>query len=95
MKAPQLHIRSRKAPSPDGFIQHSSKIESFSLKPYYLLWNAGKIEKVLLPKGQAKALSNLQKGIASLFQVLFTSFKILSLIFCFLVPSFGYGNQRD
>ncbi|KAJ3658869.1 hypothetical protein Zmor_010585 [Zophobas morio] len=68
LRAPQLFIRSRKAPSPDGFIQHSSKLESFSLKPFYVAWRGGRIEKILLPKGDPKALVNLKKGIASLFQ---------------------------
>ncbi|XP_044272344.1 microsomal triglyceride transfer protein large subunit [Tribolium madens] len=68
LKAPQLHIRSRKAPSPDGFIQHSSKLEEFSLKPFYVTWRSGKIGKILLPKDEPKSLANFKKGIASLFQ---------------------------
>ncbi|EFA08014.1 microsomal triacylglycerol transfer protein [Tribolium castaneum] len=68
LKAPQLHIRSRKAPSPDGFIEHSSKLEEFSLKPFYVTWRSGKIGKILLPKGEPKSLANFKKGIASLFQ---------------------------
>jgi microsomal triglyceride transfer protein large subunit len=68
LRAPQLHIRSRKAPSPDGFIEHSSKLETFSLKPFYITWRQGKVDKVLLPNGEPRPLANLKKGIASLFQ---------------------------
>lgn len=73
LRAPQLHIRSRKAPSPDGFIQHSSKLEEFGLKPFYITWQSGKINKILIPQEDSKSLSNLKKGIASLFQVLLLS----------------------
>ncbi|XP_018566345.1 microsomal triglyceride transfer protein large subunit [Anoplophora glabripennis] len=66
--SPQLHIKSRKAPSPDGFIPHSSKLDGFQNKPFLVAWNKGRIEKILLPKGETLSLANLKKGIASLFQ---------------------------
>ncbi|RZC38190.1 microsomal triglyceride transfer protein large subunit [Asbolus verrucosus] len=71
LRSPQLHIRSRKAPSPDGFIQHSSKLETLSLNPFYVVWRSGKIDKILLPKGEPPSLTNLKKGIAGLFQFQF------------------------
>ncbi|KAJ8979262.1 hypothetical protein NQ317_012732 [Molorchus minor] len=67
--SPQLNIKSRKAPSPDGFIPHSSRLDSFPNKPFYIAWNAGAISKILLPKGEELSLANLKKGIASLLQV--------------------------
>ncbi|KAG5874385.1 hypothetical protein JTB14_000685 [Gonioctena quinquepunctata] len=70
VKAPQLHIRSRKAPSPDGFIPHTSKLDGTENKPFLIVWNNGRVEKILLPKGEALSLLNFKKGIASLFQLL-------------------------
>ncbi|CAG9812767.1 unnamed protein product [Phaedon cochleariae] len=68
LTSPQLHIRSRKTSSSDGFIPHSSKLDGVLNKPFLVVWNNGKIEKVLLAKGETTSLINLKKGIASLFQ---------------------------
>lgn len=64
---PKLHIRSRKSPDAGGFTVHSSKLDKISSKPFLIEWNKGKVERVLLPEGEP--LSNLKKGIASVFQV--------------------------
>ncbi|KAJ8915951.1 hypothetical protein NQ315_016627 [Exocentrus adspersus] len=68
LNSPQLHIKSRSSHSPGGFTPHSSKLESFPNKPFLIAWNNGKIEKVLLPKGEPLSLVNLKKGVSSLFQ---------------------------
>ncbi|CAG9832555.1 unnamed protein product [Diabrotica balteata] len=68
LKSPKLHIRSRKAPAPDGFIPHSSKLDSIENKPFLIDWNKGKISKIFLSKSEPVSLKNVKKGIASLFQ---------------------------
>ncbi|XP_019876158.1 microsomal triacylglycerol transfer protein [Aethina tumida] len=68
IKEPKLNIKSRKAPAPDGFVPHASKLEKLSNKPYLVVWNKGKIDKVLIPKDEATSIVNLKKGVASLFQ---------------------------
>ncbi|XP_074032017.1 microsomal triacylglycerol transfer protein [Leptinotarsa decemlineata] len=68
LKSPQLHIRSRKAPSPDGFKAHTSKLDDVVNKPFLIVWKDGRVEKLLLPKGETLSLLNFKKGIASLFQ---------------------------
>ncbi|XP_018321773.1 microsomal triglyceride transfer protein large subunit [Agrilus planipennis] len=66
--SPQLYIKSRKAPSPDGFIPHSSNLDSIENKQFFVHWNQGKINKILLPKNEKLSIANLKKGIASLMQ---------------------------
>lgn len=69
INSPQLHIKSRKSPSPDGFVPHASVLEKKSNQPFLIVWKKGQIDKILLPKDEPTSLSNLKKGIASLFQV--------------------------
>lgn len=69
ISSPQLHIKSRKSPSPDGFVPHSSTLEKNSNKPFLIVWKKGQIDKILLPKDESISLINLKKGIASLFQL--------------------------
>ncbi|KAJ4438443.1 hypothetical protein ANN_14388, partial [Periplaneta americana] len=66
----QLHIKSRKAPEPEGFVVHTSKLESLKNLPYLVHWNTGKIEHVFLAEGEDLSMVNLKKGVASLFQIL-------------------------
>lgn len=68
LKSPKLFIKSRKNPSPEGFVQHSSNLENLKNQPFYIYWNSGKVEKVLLMKDEPLSMANLKKGIASLFQ---------------------------
>ncbi|KAF2884917.1 hypothetical protein ILUMI_21251 [Ignelater luminosus] len=72
LQSPKLHIRSRKAPAPDGFVVHTSNLDSLSNTPFLIHWSHGKIQKILLAKDEPLSIANLKKGIASLFQ-----FKIL------------------
>ncbi|XP_045476215.1 microsomal triglyceride transfer protein large subunit [Harmonia axyridis] len=65
---PKLHIKSRKAPSPDGFVFHTSRLQEFTNKPFYVHWNNGKITKILVNAKEPASLVNLKKGTASLFQ---------------------------
>lgn len=66
--SPQLHIKSRKAPSPEGFISHTSKLEQLDNSPFFVHWNQGKIHSIYIPLNEALSMTNLKKGIASLFQ---------------------------
>ncbi|XP_044004601.1 microsomal triglyceride transfer protein large subunit isoform X2 [Aphidius gifuensis] len=66
--SPQLWIKSRKAPEPEGFIEHSSKLDDASKKPIYILWNNGVIIKSYLGQEETISSSNLKRGIASIFQ---------------------------
>ncbi|PNF28005.1 hypothetical protein B7P43_G13850 [Cryptotermes secundus] len=68
LSSPQLHIKSRKAPEPEGFVVHTSKLEDLKNLPYLVHWNTGKIEHVFLAEGEDLSMVNLKKGIASLFQ---------------------------
>ncbi|CAH1977992.1 unnamed protein product [Acanthoscelides obtectus] len=69
LKSPRLHIKSRKAPTPDGFIPHWSKLEELTNKPFLMVWKNGKIEKILLAKTEEVSMVNLKKGFASLLQI--------------------------
>ncbi|KAB0793517.1 hypothetical protein PPYR_13137 [Photinus pyralis] len=66
--SPKLNIRSGHAPKPDGFMWHTSKLESFKNSPFLVHWTKGKIQKILLRKDEQLALINLKKGLASLLQ---------------------------
>ncbi|XP_044760118.1 microsomal triglyceride transfer protein large subunit [Coccinella septempunctata] len=68
LKEPKLHIKSRKAPSPDGFVFHTSRLQEFTNEPFYVHWDNGKITKILVNAKEPTSLVNLKKGIASLFQ---------------------------
>ncbi|KAJ9593728.1 hypothetical protein L9F63_014701 [Diploptera punctata] len=64
----QLHIKSRKAPEPEGFVVHTSKLETSKNLPYFVHWNAGKIEHLFVAEGEDLSMVNLKKGVASLLQ---------------------------
>ncbi|KAK5641229.1 hypothetical protein RI129_009776 [Pyrocoelia pectoralis] len=66
--SPKLNIRSGHSPNPNGFMWHTSKLESFRNSPFFIHWSKGKIQKILLRKDEPLSLVNLKKGIASLFQ---------------------------
>lgn len=67
--SPQLHIKSRKAPAPEGFVTHASKLENLNNGPFLIHWVNGKITAIYLDQQEEISLSNLKKGISSLFQV--------------------------
>ncbi|KAF4513818.1 UNVERIFIED_CONTAM: hypothetical protein B566_EDAN015881, partial [Ephemera danica] len=71
-----LHIKSRKAPSPEGFVEHKSQLESMTNDAFLVHWNAGHIEGVFVGEKEARSMLNLKRGIASLFQ--FKTFDIES-----------------
>lgn len=69
IESAKLHVRSRKSPSPDEFLPHSSILDNINNKPFLVIWENGKIENVLLAKNETLAFANIKKGITSLFQV--------------------------
>jgi len=70
MKSPKLSIRSQKAASADGFLPHSSPLDSESkAATVYLDWNDGKILRIFSSSSESPSFLNLKKGLASLFQL--------------------------
>ena len=70
MTDPKLAIRSRKAPTADGFADHTSPLDDLAnTLPVYLDWNSGKIINIYVSESESPSLVNLKKGIASLFQL--------------------------
>lgn len=65
---PQLYIKSRKAPEPEGFVEHSSKLDDVPNNPLYVLWQNGEILKIFLSPDETISSANLKRGLASLFQ---------------------------
>ncbi|XP_015110890.1 microsomal triglyceride transfer protein large subunit isoform X1 [Diachasma alloeum] len=65
---PQLYIKSRKAPEPEGFVEHSSKIDDIPQHPIYLLWQNGEILKTFLSPDETISSANLKRGLVNLFQ---------------------------
>lgn len=68
MDSPQLHIKSRKAPAPEGFISHSSPLEQLPNSPFLVHLTEGRVQSTFIPLNEPLSIVNLKKGIASLFQ---------------------------
>ncbi|TGZ31885.1 microsomal triacylglycerol transfer protein [Temnothorax longispinosus] len=66
--SPQLWIKSRRAPEPEGFVEHSSKVEQVAEKPFFILWRHGDVEAVYMDPAESASSANLKRGLASLFQ---------------------------
>ncbi|XP_071445116.1 microsomal triacylglycerol transfer protein isoform X2 [Hetaerina americana] len=69
VSTPKLHIKSRKAPSPEGFVSHASKLDDMVKSPFLVHWKDGIIPNIYLQENEDVSLSNLKRGIASLFQI--------------------------
>ncbi|GLH02480.1 Microsomal triglyceride transfer protein large subunit, partial [Gryllus bimaculatus] len=57
----QLHIKSRKAPSPEGFVAHSSRLDALPSAPLLALWERGAVAYVWAAKGEDTALFKVKK----------------------------------
>lgn len=68
ISSPQLLIKSRKAPEPEGFVEHSSKINEISQRPAIVLWKNGEIKALYLDTFEAVSSKNLKRGLASILQ---------------------------
>lgn len=66
---PKLHVKSRKAPSPEGFVEHSSRMESAKNKMFYATWINGKIEHLYVDPDEPLSMINYKRALVSLFQV--------------------------
>jgi microsomal triglyceride transfer protein large subunit len=63
-----LHIKSRKAPAPDGFVTHTSQLETLSNKPFLVHWSNGEVKNLYVADDENLSVVNLKRGIASLLQ---------------------------
>ncbi|XP_035720701.1 microsomal triglyceride transfer protein large subunit-like isoform X2 [Vespa mandarinia] len=68
ISSPQLLIKSRKAPEPEGFVEHSSRVNEISQRPAIVLWKNGEIKAVYLDTSESVSSKNLKRGLASIFQ---------------------------
>ncbi|CAB3378257.1 Hypothetical predicted protein [Cloeon dipterum] len=68
LKKPILHIKSRKAPAPDGFVTHTSNLESLKNSPFLVHWSSGEVKHLFVSEDENLSMVNLKRGIASLFQ---------------------------
>lgn len=66
--SPQLWIKSRRAPEPEGFVEHSSKVEQVAENPFFVLWRHGDIQGVYMDPTESTSSANFKRGLASLFQ---------------------------
>lgn len=66
--SPQLWIKSRRAPAPEGFVEHSSKVNQVAEKPFFVLWRRGDIVAIYIDSDDNASAANLKRGLASLFQ---------------------------
>ncbi|XP_014212365.1 microsomal triglyceride transfer protein large subunit [Copidosoma floridanum] len=64
----QLWIKSRKAPKPEGFVKHTSRLEDAPKEPIFLLWKKGQIKTIFANSDESISSLNLKRGIASIFQ---------------------------
>ncbi|XP_017892717.2 microsomal triglyceride transfer protein large subunit-like, partial [Ceratina calcarata] len=65
---PQLWIKSRRAPEPKGFVEHSSRIDILSQKPLFILWKNGEVISVFMDPSETVSSANFKRGLASLLQ---------------------------
>lgn len=69
LSSPQLWIKSRRAPEPEGFVEHTSKVNQVAERPFFVLWQHGRIINLYMDTSEEDASSaNLKRGLASLFQ---------------------------
>ncbi|XP_039279167.1 microsomal triglyceride transfer protein large subunit-like isoform X2 [Nilaparvata lugens] len=68
LKGPSLQIKSRKAPSPDGFVTHSSKLDDAVNSVFLVSWHDGRVPAIYVDPKEHVSLINLKKGIASMLQ---------------------------
>ncbi|CAL8121848.1 unnamed protein product [Orchesella dallaii] len=65
---PKLQIKSRKAPQPEGFWDHTSHLDTTTLHPLYVYWKDGQVQNTFAVKNDDTSLVNIKKGIANLLQ---------------------------
>ncbi|CAK9812892.1 Microsomal triacylglycerol transfer protein [Anthophora plagiata] len=65
---PQLWIKSRRAPEPEGFVEHSSRINALAKNPWLVVWRNGEVHSIFMDATENISSANLKRGLASLFQ---------------------------
>ncbi|XP_066589474.1 microsomal triacylglycerol transfer protein [Prorops nasuta] len=68
LQSPKLWIKSRKAPEPEGFVEHSSRVDDTAEKPVLVLWKHGEVRSIYLDDSESISSLNLKRGLASLLQ---------------------------
>lgn len=63
-----MWIKSRRAPEPEGFVEHSSKIDQVAEKTFLVVWRYGDIQSLYMDPAESASSANLKRGLASLFQ---------------------------
>ncbi|XP_076679116.1 microsomal triacylglycerol transfer protein [Andrena cerasifolii] len=66
--SPQLWIKSRRAPEPEDFVEHSSKVDAIAEKPLLVFWRNGEIKSIYMDSSESVSSANLKRGLASLLQ---------------------------
>nr|XP_012221835.1 PREDICTED: microsomal triglyceride transfer protein large subunit isoform X1 [Linepithema humile] len=66
--SPQLWIKSRRAPEPEDFVEHSSKVNHVAEKPFFVTWQDGDVQHLYMDQDESASSANLKRGLASLFQ---------------------------
>lgn len=71
VSGPQLGVKSRNDGSSDGlgFLQKTSRVNSYKMHPLYLHWSGGNIKKVYHIEEDELSMVNIKKGISSLLQM--------------------------
>ncbi|XP_057665550.1 microsomal triacylglycerol transfer protein [Diorhabda carinulata] len=64
LKPLKLHMLSDKITSDSDF----SNLDNADNKPFLVIWNKGKIDKIFISKSESISMKNVKKGIASLLQ---------------------------
>lgn len=64
-----MFLKSRKASTVDEFEFHKSELEETVSSPFLVHWKNGKIDFVFIDVKEKISTANIQKGIASVFQV--------------------------
>lgn len=65
---PQLWIKSRRAPEPEGFVEHSSRINTLAENPFLIVWKNGEVHSIFMDTAESLSSANIKRGMASLLQ---------------------------
>ncbi|XP_076765695.1 microsomal triacylglycerol transfer protein isoform X1 [Xylocopa sonorina] len=68
LQQPQLWIKSRRAPEPEGFIEHSSRINDLATNPLLMVWRNGEVQSIFLDAKESVSSANMKRGLASVLQ---------------------------
>ncbi|XP_018019363.1 microsomal triacylglycerol transfer protein isoform X2 [Hyalella azteca] len=69
VESSKLSVKARQGPTPEGFVDKSSRVDAFRNDPIFVWWSSGRINKIFSVKGEDISSVNMKKGIASILQV--------------------------